>query len=230
MRLGFTRRNRHAISITKVNIMWKGTVHVRDGLVSNTSQFTLELPFHNKASENMLTKQISGSAVLKAQDAPTEKVTKVESSPPFTLVSIKPSIPLEIEPNAKTTFEIVLLGPDHGYSGPLNLMLVSEGDGLVHIEITKVVLLNNGRSVDIENSSRIFDVPKGQIFTQRVQLYKLMGHRDKVADIEVNAPFEIVSQDPNPPFSLDDPNSAVETLYITAPHFNYAGILEIHII
>ena len=223
--LNFNKKKR--VTITKINIMWKGAVHSMEGMGIKNDSFEIEIPFHNKRPENMLTKMSHGESILKTQQIELAVITKIEASAPFKLLSLDPPAPVEVKPDQKVVLKLKLSVPDHSYNGPVNIIMSSDSKELTHIEITKIVLKRGSKSVEIENSAKIIDVPKGQIFTQSVQLYKIINYRDKVNDIEVNAPFELVSQDPNPPFEIDNANSYIEALYILAPEFGYAGPLEI---
>ena len=95
------------------------------------------------------------------------------------------------------------------------------------MELTKTVLNVKGRKIPIETSSRILNLQKGQIFSEKIQLYKAFSYGDSVSNIEIEKPFAFVSSDPKLPLKIDDTNSYILNLYIQGPDAPYAGALEI---
>jgi hypothetical protein len=97
----------------------------------------------------------------------------------------------------------------------------------IHVEITKTILNVNGVKTAIETSSRILNLQKGQIFNEKIQLYKALSYGDSVKSIEIEKPFAFVSSDPKLPVKIDDSNSYLLNIYIQGPEAPYAGAMEI---
>jgi hypothetical protein len=200
-------------------------MHSLAGMQVKERTFPLEIPFRNKTHSDMLTE----AASFKVEKAEPIKIKALEIADPFKLVSIEPALPLEVKADEKIVFKLVIEAPDHNYTGPMNLNFVSESKEMVHIEITKTILEAKGIKTTIETSSRILNLPKGQIFTEKVQLYKAFSFGDKVSSIELGFPFTFVSSEPKLPVTIDDTNTYILSLYIQAPTTAYAGVLDIKI-
>ena len=210
------------IDISSVNIMWNNTFHTLQGLKTFESQFDVKVPFANNNAVNELVKSI-----FKEGKGEVITIKDVSVYKPFELISISPSLPININPNEKVEFTIKLSGPKQNYSGPLSIKLVPEEHEHVKIEINKARIIYKGKSTDIDKSEMIITLAKGQIFINTVQMYKALSFGDIVSNITLNEPFKLISTDPKLPFKIDDSNSYLTTFYITAPNSNYAGPLEI---
>lgn len=211
------------VTISAINIKLHGYTHGMPGRVVKESTFILEIPFTNKTHTDMLTE----ATEFKAQKAEPIKIKAIEVAEPFKLVSSEPKAPIDVKPDEKMSFKLVIEVPKHNYTGPLGINFSSDGVETIHVEIVKTTLEAKGRRTDIETSSRIMSLPKGQIFTEKIQLYKAFSFGDTVGKIEIEKPYAFVSCEPKLPVKLDDPNSCILTLYIQAPQTSYAGPLNI---
>ncbi|MGD0510950.1 MAG: hypothetical protein ABSA33_03865 [Candidatus Micrarchaeaceae archaeon] len=211
------------VTISAINIKLHGYTHGMPGKVVKERTFVLEIPFTNKTHTDMLTE----ATEFKAQKAEPIKIKAIEVAEPFKLVSSDPKMPLEVKPDEKMVFKLVIEVPAHNYTGPISINFASDGVETIHVEIAKTTLEAKGRKVDIETSSRIMSLPKGQIFTEKVQLYKAFSYGDRISKIEIEGPFAFVSCEPKLPIKIDDPNSCIINLYIQAPQTSYAGRLDI---
>ena len=136
-------------------------------------------------------------------------------------------MPLEVKADEKVVFKLLIAVPEHNYTGPMNIVFNSDTKEMVHIEITKSILEAKGQKITIETSSRILNLPKGQIFTEKIQLYKAFSFGETVKNIEIETPFKFVSSEPKLPVTIDDTNTYILNLYIQAPSTSYAGTLQI---
>ena len=146
---------------------------------------------------------------------------------PFKLVSTTPAVPVEIQADQVVNFRFEIDAPAHSYAGPMSISFVSDSTPTIHIEISKTILARNGVRTTIGTSSRMLNLARGQIFGEKVQLYKAMSFGDTVDKIEIAPPFRFVSSDPKLPLKINDMNSYIVELYIQAPDASYAGPLEI---
>lgn len=222
---GFLKGNKSTVTITTINIKLHGFMHSINGIVVKEKTFPLEIPFRNKTHTDMLTEATS----FKAEKAEPIKVKGLDVADPFKLVSIEPALPLDIKADEKVVFKLVIAAPEHNYTGPMNIVFNSDTKEMVHIEITKSILEAKGQKIPIDTSSRILNLPKGQIFTEKIQLYKGFSYGDTVSRIEIETPFTFVSSDPKLPLKIDDTNTYILNLYIQAPATSYAGALQIKI-
>jgi len=209
------------VVVNGISVKWQGYAHKLDGMPVKGRTFEFTLPFQNKTHEDMLTK----AANFKAQEALPAVIKAIEVSNPFALVSVEPALPITVQPDQKITLKMVFQAPDYNYEGPLAINLASDQVEAIHIEITKVIMQVKGRDVEIETSSRIMSMAKGQIFQEKVQMFKALSFGDTVSKVEISAPFKIVSTDPKLPFTLDQTNSYIATLFVQAPESSYAGTL-----
>ncbi len=232
MKLTNPFRKRSGTHVARTIIKWRGKMHALDeeGFEVRGSSFVKEIPFSNRASTNMLTESNVGNApVFKAQKPKPVKITGIEVAPPFKLTHVEPQMPLEVQGDESVVLKLSIDVPEHSFNGALNVTINSEILESIHVELSKFTLKSNGRSVDIENSARIMSIEKGQMFSQAVQLYKIVGYHTKVKGLSVEPPFKLVSTGPKPPFEIDNPNSYIVTFYIQPPDTNYAGSLEINV-
>lgn len=221
----FLKGKKDGVTITTINIKLHGFMHSIAGMEVKERNFTLDVPFRNKTHTDMLTEATS----FKAEKAEPIRIKGLEVAEPFRLVSVEPNLPLEVKADEKVTFKLTIEAPSHNYTGPMSLNFLSDSKEMVHIEITKTVLEAKGSKIAIETSSRILNLPKGQIFTEKIQLYKAFSYGDSVSAIELGFPFKFVSSEPKLPLKIDDTNTYILNLYIQAPSTSYAGVLDIKI-
>ncbi len=229
---GIFGRKKSGTHVTRTIIRWRGKMHALDekGFDVEGSTFMEEIPFSNRSNSNMLTESNIGNApILKAQKPNPIKITGVEVAAPFKLAGAEPAMPVVIQADQSVVLKLSISPPEHAYNGALSITLNSEVPESTHVELSKFTLKNKRRSVDIENSARIMSIEKGQMFSQAVQLYKIVGYRTKVKSLSVEPPFKLVSTDPKPPFEIDNPNSYIVTFYIQPPEVSYAGTLVIDV-
>ncbi len=212
-----------ATTITVINIKLQGFMHSMKGMQTSEDPFTIEIPFTNKTHTDMLT----DSAQFKAQKTGPIRIKGIEVAEPFKLVAIEPKPPMDINADQKIMFRMSVRAPGHNYTGPMSISFLSDEIEMVHIEISKTMLEAKGKKTEIETSSRILNIPKGQIFAEKIQLYKAFSYGDSINKIEIEKPFSFVSSDPKLPLKIDDPNSYILNIYIQAPTSAYAGTLDI---
>jgi hypothetical protein len=208
-----------------MNVKLHGYTHNLEGMEIKSKSFPIELPFKNKTHTDMLTE----ATQFKSQKAQPINIKNLEVSSPFKLASIEPKLPITVNGDEKVVFKMMIEAPEHNYTGPLNITFVSDGIETVHIEITKTVLVAKGQRVPIETSGTMFNIPKGQIFVDKVQLYKAFSFGDVISKVEVSEPFAFAGSEPKLPVKIDDTNSYILNLYIQAPATTYAGELEVRI-
>lgn len=218
-------KNRQKVTITTINLKLHNYVHSMGGLVVKDKRFSIDIPFTNKSHSDMLIE----AASFKAEEAKPIRINSIEVAEPFKLLSVTPAAPVEIKADEKVNFKLEIEAPAYNYTGPMGVSFVSDATPTIHVEISKTILVRNGRRTEIETSSRILNVAKGQIFGEKVQLYKAMSYGDSAKSIEIAPPFRFVSSDPKLPLKIDDTNSYIVELYIQAPDTPYAGPLEITI-
>lgn len=219
------KKGKPKVTITTINVKLHGYMHNLKGMEVKDSTFVLDIPFRNKTHTDMLTEATS----FKSQKAEPIKINGIEVAEPFRLVSSEPQTPLEIKADQKIDFKMTIQAPGHNYTGPMSVNFMSDSVELIHIEISKTVLNAKDKKISIETSSRILNLPKGQIFTEKIQLYKGFSFGDPVSRIEVSYPFTFVSSDPKLPLKIDDPNSYIINIFIQAPSAPYAGVLEVKV-
>lgn len=214
---------RQKVTITTVNIKLHNYMHSMVGMEVKDKTFAIDIPFRNKTHTNLLT----AATDFKAEKAKPIVIRSIDVGEPFRLVSVSPVMPVEISADEKVDFKLTLEPPSHNYTGPLGISFISDNVETVHIEISKTILNFGGKKTTIETSSRIMTLPKGQIFAEKVQLYKAMSFGDTASRIELEPPFKFVSSEPKLPLKIDDTNSYILEIYIQAPDSPYAGPLEI---
>lgn len=213
------------ITVTGINLKLHGRMHTLDGIEVKERQFTIDIPFKNKTHSDMLT----DAALLKVEKAKILGIKAIEVADPFKLVSVNPRPPIELKADEQVDFRIVLEAPDVSYTGPITISFVSDNVETIHVEITKSVLVAKGSKIPIETSSRILNIQKGSIFSEKVQLYKALSYGDTIKNISIAKPFRFVSSEPKLPLKVSDPNSYIVNLYIQAPDISYSGELEIEL-
>ena len=183
------------VTITVINLKLHSYMHSMSGLVVKEKSFSIDIPFTNKSHTDMLTQ----AAAFKTEKAKPIRINSIEVADPFKLISVTPSAPLEIKADEKVDFKLEIAVPGHNYTGPMSVSFISDATPTIHVEISKTILIRNGRRTEIETSSRILNLPKGQIFGEKIQLYKAMSYGDSAKKIDVAPPFKFVSSDPKLP-------------------------------
>jgi hypothetical protein len=217
--------NRQRVTITAINLKLHNHMHSMQGMEVKEKVFSIEIPFKNKSHTDMLTE----AASFKAEKAKPLNIKGIEVGEPFRLVSVSPTTPVSVDADQKIDFKLMVEAPEHNYTGPINVSFLSDSIETIHIEISKTILVLNGKRTEIETSSRILNLPRGQIFGEKVQLYKAMSYGDTLSSIEVETPFRFVSSEPKLPLKIDDTNSYILEIYIQGPDQPYAGPLEIRL-
>lgn len=225
MKFNLFNAKKSTLTITSVNLKLQGQMHNLKGMEVKGTTFEVEVPFKNKTHTDMLTE----ATQFKAEAAKPFPIKGIEVADPFKLVSVIPALPIEVKADEKIDFKLTIEGPDHNYTGPVTISFLSEIIETIHVEITKTILNLNGKKTAIETSSRILNLQKGHIFSEKIQLYKAMSYGDTVNKIEIASPFTFVSSDPKLPIKLDNTNGYILQLYIQAPTTPYAGVLEVKI-
>ena len=221
--LNFLKKGGPKTTITSINITLQNYVHSINGMQVRESTFEVAIPYTNKTHTDLLT----NSTEFKAEEAKPFVIKAITVADPFKLLSYEPKTPIEVKADQRIEFKLKVEAPKHNYTGPMNVTFNSDNVETIHVEISKTALIHNGTKTEIETSSRILNIPKGQIFVEKVQLYKALSYNDAVNAITIEAPFKFVSSMPKLPLKIDDTNSYILELYIQAPQTSYAGPLEI---
>lgn len=211
--------------ITAINVKLQGFTHALKGMESKGETIDIDIPFKNKVHVDMLTE----AGVFKAEKGKPMRIDKITVAEPFQLVETVPKAPVEVPSGGQANFRITVKPPGHSYTGPLSISFASEPVEMVHIEITRTVMDHKGKRTEIAASSKMLNIEKGKIFTEKVQLYKVMGFNESANSMSVSFPFKLVSTDPKLPTTIDSPNSYIIALYIQAPQQNYSGELVVTI-
>ena len=212
--------------ITVINLKLQGFNHTMNGIESKDDTIEIKIPFTNKLHTDMLTE----AGVFKAQKGKPIKIEKIEVSEPFEMVSITPKMPVDVPPGAKIEFKILLKPPTHSYAGPISISFASEQVEMVHIEISRTLIERNGKKIEIPASSKMLNIEKGKIFTEKVQLFKALGYGETAKEISVSFPFKLVSTDPPLPAKINETNSYIMSMHIQAPSQNYSGEMVLTIV
>ena len=205
------------INITAINIRLGGDVHSLPGKDVETT-FEINIPYNNMLGNGLLPDNLKG---------PDMTISDITVDKPFELLSIKPSLPIDVPYLEKKIFALKIKGPEGSYSGPLLVKFNTSSSNNVDISISKVFLLHNEKKVELEGSTFSMNIKKGQVFKRDIQLYKILSYQEKVEKIEISNPFEIVDIKPKLPLILNVKDSYVASFIIKAPNFNYAGEVEI---
>ncbi|HUC38909.1 MAG TPA: hypothetical protein VL944_02145 [Candidatus Acidoferrum sp.] len=216
------------ISITAVNIKWRGAMHGMEGFEVKEKQFTVTIPFQNKTQKDALPFEAIKERFRSQEKAPI-LLTKIEVSDPFKLVSTDPKLPYSVASSEKVELKVTADAPDYTYTGPMSITLTSEEGSMIKVQINKVIVHTQMRSVEIENSGIIINIPKGAIFKNSIQMYKAMSYGERVDKVTLQKPFEFVNTEPALPFTINQPSSYLVTFYIKAPELDYAGPMEIYL-
>ncbi len=214
------------ITITSVNLRWHGQMHAMDGFQSKESRFTIKVPFQNKTSQDKLPFEAL-RAKFKAEEEPPIMINGIQLSDPFKLVSVEPAMPKNVVSGEKVEFVVTVDGPEYAYSGPITVTLSTEEASMIKVQINKVILSTRRKSVEIENSGIILNMPKSGIFKNSIQLYKALSYGDVIDKVTIGKPFEFVESEPKLPFTVNEVSSFLVTFFIKGPEQDYAGPMEV---
>ncbi|MGC8538026.1 MAG: hypothetical protein ACP5MZ_03545 [Candidatus Micrarchaeia archaeon] len=212
-----------AVRVTNINIRWMGAVHTLLGLESESRDFEVDIPFHNRSEAAEKMRDVLGSTIIEEK----LRIDGITVDPPFKLLGVDPAPPKELANGESVVFKLSVEAPEQSYSGPMQVRFTDAPKERVRVEINKVTLIREGRKVNIENSELVMELEKNQIFKNSIQMYKILSLGDEVKSVEVNKPFNFVSSDPKLPFKVDNENSYIVVFYIQAPEISYAGPLEL---
>lgn len=211
-------RSPFEIKITGVSIRFMGEVHGMKGLTVTDKTFYYELPFQNKIGSDLLPEQVKG---------PPMKVSEIKVKEPFKLIEVSPTLPVSVPYLSRTMLRLKIEAPEVNYEGPLSIEVLSDSADKVSINIQKIMLHNGSTTVELEDSAIIFPMQRGQVFKKDVQLYKILPYKGRLSSVEVNEPFKVVSTEPGIPLVLDRKDSYVMSIFMKAPEFSYAGVLDL---
>ncbi len=206
------------VVITSINIKLGVDVHSLGRKELDREVFTLSIPFQNKLGGGILPDNLKG---------PNMTVSEIKVDQPFELLDVSPVLPVEVGYMSRREFTLRIKAPAMNYEGPMMIRFGTESRDNVSINISRIMLFDGEKKVELESSATDMIIKKSQAFRRDVQLYKILGYGRTVDSIEVVAPFSLVDSDPRVPFKIDRKDSYVATLYIRCPEFNYAGELEI---
>jgi hypothetical protein len=219
--MGFEFFKKTKVSVTAVNLRWKGSTHQLGPVKITGRTFEVKIPFQNKPQDDY------NMDFLKTQKKPPIPIRKIDAKEPFRLVSVSPSLPVEVNEGDRIEFRAKIEAPDYSYEGPLNIDILSDSSDMVHIEISKIAVSFGGKTTDITKNPVMMDLQKGQVFKQNVHLLGAVDFDTAINGIEIAPPFTFVSSDPKLPFRLDKKTGFLVDVYIQAPQQNYGGPLEI---
>lgn len=222
----FKKKGNKKVTVTSINIRWRGSMHALGGFEVGDNPFTITIPFQNKTQQDALPFEALKEK-LKAQEKAPIRISGIDISTPFKLISVEPKPPVDVPSSVRVEFKMTVQAPDYTYSGPIAIALSSEEADMIKVQINKVVVTTPMKSVEIENSGIILNMPKGGIFKNSIQLYKAMSYGERVDKVTLEKPFEFVSCDHQIPFTINEPSSYLVTFYIKAPDVDYAGPMEI---
>lgn len=217
----FKRGGRTTITISNINIYWKGNIHALPGIVSHERAFKVKVPFKNKKTETL--------SFLKQQERKPERIEKVETSKPFSITGVEPPLPISIPEGESVDIDISVEGPEFNYSGPLTLKLGTTAEEKIHVELPEIFLVKGDKRVRVNEHGEVHNLMKNQVFEVSIQMYKALTFGDKVSVVKTSKPFEFEGTSPQLPFKIDDRSSYVVTFMIKAPDFDYSGPLEIEV-
>ncbi len=223
----FKKKSGTNVVVTSVNLKWKGQMHAMDGFQVSEKRFTITIPFQNKTQQDALQQYAALKEKFKAQEVPPITISSIQLSDPFKFVSVEPTTPITVKSGEKVEMKVTGEAPAYGYSGPITVTLNSSEARMVKIQINKVILTTEHKSVEIENSGVILNMPPNGIFKNSIQMYKALSYGDAVANVTASPPFELEGSEPKLPFTISEPSSYIVTFFIKAPDVDYAGPMEI---
>ncbi len=215
---GKGKESKPKISVTSVNLKFMGNSHSLSGMQVGSEIFDYVIPFQNKMGNSLLPDNLKG---------PSMRLSSIVVSPPFKLLEVTPKLPVDVPYMSKISFTLRIQAPKVTYDGPISINFGNESTDNIALNVQKVVLLRNGKTVDLENSEMVATMQKSQLFKKEIQLYKIISFKDTVNAIEVSKPFELVSVSPKLPITADKEDSYIISLFIKAPEFSYSGNIEI---
>lgn len=213
-------RPKEQVSITLTNITLKfgGDFHALEGRTLKEQIFSLEVPFQNKMGSGLLPDNLKG---------PDITINQVSAEKPFELIDISPKPPVNVAYLSSTLFKLKIKAPMANYTGPLLIAFNTESKDNVNVDLDKMVLVHGEEKAEMPGTKINMILKKSQIIRRDIQAYNILKYGQKVEGISISKPFEIVSADPAPPFTVDRKDSYVVKLFIKCPDFNYAGSMEI---
>jgi hypothetical protein len=209
-----------SVNVTSVNIKWLGEQHTSTGFQVMENPFQYELPFQNKS-------QLKIVSFLPAQEQMPMRIKEVSVKAPFALDTLSPKLPIALKNDEKVVFKMRIRPPDYNYEGPLGIEVVPDKTDTIHVEITDTLINAPGSAQTKAQAKLILNVPKMQVFMQKINVPQLLVSGATISKIEVSKPFNIVGSEPKAPFKITEGSGHIVTLYLQAPDFNYAGPIEI---
>ncbi len=203
-----------------MNIKFLGGTHSLGGLTPSGETFEYVIPFQNRMGSDMLPDSLKG---------PSVRISKIMLGPPFELVSVEPSLPVDVQYKSKISFKLRIKTPSMAYNGPMSVDFGNDSAGNIAVNVHKVILRRGENSVELENSEIVATMQKSQVFRKEIQLYQIMSLNDTLKSVEVSAPFELVSVEPSLPVVADRKDSYMISVYIKAPQASYSGDMEIRL-
>ena len=225
----FIKKKPDRVTISSINIRWRGQMHAMDGFSPKERRFTIAIPFQNKTQDSALEQYAALKEKFKTQEVPPVVINSIQLSDPFRFVSVSPPPPITVKSGEKIEITINVDAPDYAYSGPLTVTIGSPETSMIKVQLNKVILSAKLKKAEIENSGVILNIPPNGIFKNSIQMYKAMGYGDSASKVTVSEPFEFIDSDPKLPFKIDNPNSYIVTFFIKAPAVDYAGPMEIKV-
>ncbi|MCL4389382.1 MAG: hypothetical protein M1528_01650 [Candidatus Marsarchaeota archaeon] len=225
----FKKKRDASVVVTSINLRWKGQMHALGGMQINEKRFTIAIPFQNKTQQDALQQYAALKEKFKAQEVPPILISSIQLSDPFKFVSVEPALPITVKSGEKVEMKVTGEAPAYGYSGPITVTLSSSEARMVKIQINKVILTTERKSVEIENSGVILNMPPNGIFKNSIQMYKALSYGDVVTNVIASPPFEFEGAEPKLPFTISEPSSYIVTFFIKAPDVDYAGPMEIKV-
>ncbi|MEM0150067.1 MAG: hypothetical protein QXW10_04180 [Candidatus Micrarchaeaceae archaeon] len=210
--------------ITSISLKWHGESHKAPGLKTRKRIFDIEIPFHNRQDSVDMLKSLLKNSVLDEVE-----ISGISIAAPFKLVNVEPKLPATIKYGESIVFKLAIEAPPYRYKGPLEVSFAEHEPEKVRVEINRIVLVRGPARVNVPHSELVMELRKSQVFKVDIQLYKILSYGDRVGGISTSVPFNFVSSMPAPPFTVDNRNSYIATIFIQAPEINYGGPLEIEL-
>ncbi len=209
-----------SVNVTSVNIKWMSEQHTSTGFPVEENPFLYELPFQNKSQLNIV-------SFLPAQEQIPVKIKEITVKAPFAIESLSPRLPVVLKNDERAAFKLRIKAPDYNYEGPLGIEVIPDKTDNIHMEITSTIINVPGSPQAKAPAKLILDVPKMQVFVQKINVPQLLVSEATISKIEVSKPFVIIGSEPKAPFKFTEGSGHTITLYLQAPQFNYAGPIEI---
>ncbi len=206
------------VRITSINIKLGIDIHSLGEKEVTGDSFDLYIPYSNKLGGGILPDNLKG---------PDITISSISVEKPFSLISVTPEPPRLVKYMEKEDFRLKIKAPDSNYEGPMFIKFETDSKDNVTLSISKILLVNGGKSIELEESKADMTLKKNQVIRKDIQLYKVLKYQQEVSSVTVNKPFEIIGIEPKLPFVLDKKDSFIAAVFIRAPEFNYAGPMEI---